>query len=62
MRKFRWIDYAVVFVLVFGLGIVNIVPPANFVAIAASLAVSAILVSLVVGTVTNLVFRSRKRN
>ncbi|MET3851820.1 MULTISPECIES: hypothetical protein [unclassified Paenibacillus] len=62
MRKFRWLDYAIVFVLVFGLGIINIVPPANYAAIVASLAVSAILVSLVVGTVTNLLFRSRKRN
>ncbi|MGG4049420.1 hypothetical protein [Paenibacillus favisporus] len=62
MRKFRWLDYAIVFVLVFGLGIINIVPPANYAAVAASLAVSAILVSLVVGTVTNLAFRSRKRN
>ncbi|RED34739.1 hypothetical protein [Paenibacillus sp. VMFN-D1] len=62
MRKFRWLDYAIVFVLVFGLGIINIVPPANYVGVIAKLAVSAMLVSLVVGTVTNLVFRSRKRN
>lgn len=62
MRKFRCLDYAIVFVLVFGLGIVNIVPPANYIAIVASLAVSAILVSLVIGTITNLVFRSGKRN
>ncbi|GIO56286.1 hypothetical protein BK138_21360 [Paenibacillus rhizosphaerae] len=62
MRKFRWLDYAIVFVLVFGLGIINIVPPAHYAAVVASLAVSAMLVSLVVGTVTNLAFRSRKRN
>lgn len=62
MRKFRWLDYAIVFVLVFGLGIINIVPPANYATIVAGIAVSAMLVSLVVGTVTNLVFRSRKRN
>ncbi|MEC0178912.1 hypothetical protein P4H83_28905 [Paenibacillus favisporus] len=62
MRKFRWLDYAIVFVLVFGLGIINIVQPANYAAIVAGIAVSAMLVSLVVGTVTNLMFRSRKRN
>ncbi|OZB93029.1 hypothetical protein [Paenibacillus sp. XY044] len=62
MRKLRWLDYAIVFVIVFGIGVINIVPPANYVVILVKLAGSAILVSLVIGTVTNLIFRSRKRN
>lgn len=58
MKKFRILDYVVVFFITLIIGVVNIVKTDNYLPVIAQLLMYVVIFSLVVGTVTNLIFRS----
>ncbi|MBB6019634.1 putative effector of murein hydrolase LrgA (UPF0299 family) [Paenibacillus sp. JGP012] len=63
MKKFRILDYVIVFFITLIIGVVNIVKTDDYFSVIAQLLMYVVIFSLVVGTVTNLLFRSwTKRN
>ncbi|AIQ10887.1 hypothetical protein PDUR_01770 [Paenibacillus durus] len=60
MFKFRIMDYIIVFILISLIGAVNIVKTDDYFPVIVKLLIYALIFSIVVGTITNLIFKSRK--
>ncbi|MCY9732154.1 hypothetical protein M5X00_29250 [Paenibacillus alvei] len=61
-RKIRIWDYIVVFVVSVVIGAINIIKTDDFFGILTKVLVISLIVSFVVGTITNLIFKPRKTN